>query len=1353
MDSRSRGFRFGVLKRGFLVAAIGLSLSCTPPVAGEDVSVGFLVSRASVDELGAEGKAAFLLADKLTAAALVTVDDGGVFAGRDGGEMSLDRFDVLWIHQGDSTDLGGPIHDPATIEELAKYVSHGGGLFLSGAALAMLHALGVEPTVTRLGGPGKDANPAAAVPVVQSHPVFKGMGSEGRPIRISDAGFPAFSDFHASGGPVGGMLLARTPGGSENPLVEYELGSGRIVAMGWRLPHYSHAANPFGANLQRLTGNILHYLSDEALWRRVVIRPVPGAKPANTRPGIADHRWRSLKLAVNDLIDTHDARYAEGRGCLKRLAELKETHDRLLGNAEKLDAQRKATLDAVVDQFNQLHDRALLANPLLDFDRLLLVKRGANKLGLPTNWQSNSSLPMTGYANEIGQLSPVRPGGEVTTLYRPEGGRFVGDVDVHFDGDRMLFSMPGANGRWQVFEINGDGSDLRELPLIHQPDVDNYDACYLPDGRIIFSSTAPFVGVPCVRGSSHVTNLYVLNADGSIRQLTVDQEHNWCPTVLNNGRVLYLRWEYSDTPHAFCRILFHMNPDGTEQMEYYGSNSYWPNAMFYARPVPGHPTKVAVVVGGHHDNPRMGELVVFDPALGRHEADGAVQRIPGHGEPVEPILLDGLTKESWPKFLHPYPLSDKYFLVSCRPHQGALWGIYLVDTFDNFVLLAQQPGWAMLEPIPLKAMPTPPALPDRVNLQRKDATVLMADVYAGGGLKGVTHGTVKRLRLIGYHYAYHGMGGQVDRVGLDGPWDVKTIIGTVPVEEDGSAKFRVPAYTPIAVQPLDGEGKAVQLMRSWFTAMPGETLSCVGCHDRQNSSPPAGARIASGKPPSEIEPWYGPARGYSFRREVQPVLDEYCVGCHHGRPRNDGPAIADLTDRPDINMRGRSETYNQGAHFPPSYFELRCFVRSATIESDLHMLPPREFHADTTKLVQMLEKGHYGVTLDEEGWDRIITWIDLQTPAHGNWTDVCGPNRVDELRDRRREMRRLYTGLDEDPEIVDNPYSRSVEPVMPPETVDADPPKPDCPGWPFDGKEARRRQADVAGGRTSLAVDLGQGVTLEMVRIPDGSFIMGDATGYADERPVARVEIERPFWMGRLEVTNRQFARFDPAHDSRLEHGDFLQFSHLERGYPVNGPEQPVVRVSWNRAMEFCEWLSATTGRHFTLPSEAQWEYACRAGTDAPLWYGSLDDDFSPFANLSDATNRSVDTLGWSLPSGAIPPWRPADERFNDGFRVSAPVGSFSANAWGLCDMHGNAAEWTRSKKRGHSALLGEKSRMSPFSGSGQEVVRGGSWYDRPIRCRSAMRLSYSADQGVYDVGFRVVCETDEDPQVVRAPQ
>ena len=669
-----------------LLMGILLCAVFTPATVRGETTGGFLVTQGKIGKPGPEARAARRLAGDLDCGQLTVATGDGQFVDENGKPISLDRFDVIWYHQGDATDQTGPIHDAKTLDALKKYVADGGGLFLSGAALAMVHAMQVEPMRPRLGGPGNDASRAMLRPLVKKHPAFRGLAFSGSQVQISDAGHPAFADFHGTPGPTGGMLLAQT-GGSENALVEYELGKGRIIAMGWRLPHYAHATNAHRENLQRLTGNILDYLAQPEQWQKVVIRPVPrGPVGPKKEPGVPEEAWTSLRLAVEDLAATFGDRYPSGTKYLEQLETLRQEYE-----AKAPDASPD-TLDAMAARFNTLKTNALLANPLFDFDRLLLVRRSAGNLALPTNWQSNSSLSKTGHDNQIAVLSPVRPDGKITTLFRPDAGRFVGDVDLHFDARKMLFSMPGANGRWQLFELNTDGTNLREVTTIEQPDVDNYDACYLPDERIVFNSTAPFVGVPCVRGASHVTNLYLRATDGGVRQLTVDQEHNWCPTVMNNGRVLYLRWEYADTPHAFYRLLFHMNPDGTEQMEYYGSNSYWPNAMFYARPIPNHPTQVVAVVGGHHDRPRMGQLVIFDPAKGRFEADGVVARIPGRGQTVEPVLLDGLTQNGYPRFLHPYPLSEKQFLVSCRPDAGSTWGIYLVDTFDNFVLLAQQPG-------------------------------------------------------------------------------------------------------------------------------------------------------------------------------------------------------------------------------------------------------------------------------------------------------------------------------------------------------------------------------------------------------------------------------------------------------------------------------------------------------------------------------------------------------------------------------------------------------------------------------------------------------------------------------------
>jgi formylglycine-generating enzyme required for sulfatase activity len=1052
---------------------------------------------------------------------------------------------------------------------------------------------------------------------------------------------------------------------------------------------------------------------------------------------VAEDEINSLRRAIIDLTDTFGSEYLLGQEKLARLAKIEED---LKPSANSLTDK----LQAATSAFVELRRDALLDNPLLDFEKLLLIKRTAESpsLGLPHNWQSNSSLPATGYDDQLVTLSLAVEDRKLTPVFHPEEGRFVGDVDLHFNADRLLFSMRDDRQRWQVFEMRVDGTGLRQLTG-EQPDVDSYDACYLPSGNIAFTSTACFAGVPCVYGSSHVANLYVMDAGGkNIRQLCFDQEHDWCPTVMHDGQLLYTRWEYTDTPHSNTRLLFQMNPDGTEQTEYYGSNSYWPNSFFYTRPIPGHATKVVSVIGGHHDHPRMGELVIFDPARGRREAGGAVQRIPGYAKKVAPIISDGLTKESWPKFLHPYPLSEKHFLVSCKPTPEALWGVYLVDVFDNSMLIKELPDFALLEPVPLRATPTPPVIAEKVDLASKDATIYISDIYHGDGLRGIPRDTVKSLRIFTYHYAYQEMGGLLGVIGMDGPWDIKRVIGTVPVLEDGSAKFHVPANTPISIQPLDEEGKALQLMRSWATAMPGEVVSCAGCHASPNAAPPTRQTLAQALPTAEIKPWYGLTRGFSYPREVQPTIDKHCVACHDGSPADEGEQIPDLRGTEMIADWSSITPGNGNTHagkFSVGYAELHRFVRRPGIESDYHMLEPMEFHADTTQLVQMLKRGHHNVKLNAEAWDRLITWIDLNCPYHGTWgeeLDNPGPQRQ-----RRRELAKLYGNIDIDPEAVPETNTQPSEPILPDPLPPLQTAKTDCPNWPFDSTEASDRQKAAAQATreqtTTRTIELGDGAKLQLVLIPAGEFVMGSRTGTIGEQPATRVKIDRPFWMGTYEITNEQYQRFAPNHDSRVESKNTYQFGI--HGYPMNQPEQPVVRVSWDEAMAFCDWLSVETGQKISLPTEAEWEYACRAGSDTPMSYGNVNADFSRFANLADAKLSEFSSDPYTIDTPLENPpkyddWIPKDARFNDGALLTVVPGTYEPNAWGLFDMHGNASEWTRSTYEFSEASVHER-----------KIVRGGSWRDRPERCTASFRVDYQPYQRVYNVGFRVVCESTAD--------
>lgn len=995
----------------------------------------------------------------------------------------------------------------------------------------------------------------------------------------------------------------------------------------------------------------------------------------------------------------------------------------------------------------KLQREALLANPLVDFSKLLLVRRSEKSpsLGLPQNWQSNCALPKIGYDNELTVLSPVTPDGSFTSLYQPSDGTFIGDVELHPDAGKLMFSQSDPKGTWQVYEITADGAGRRQVTPNLGPDVDNYTSCYLPGGDILFTSTATMVAVPCVNGGNAVADLYRLSADGkNVRQLCFDQEHNWCPTVMNDGRILYQRWEYADLVHSNSRRLMTMNPDGTAQMAFYGSSGMWPNSLFYAKPIPGRPSQVVGIVGGHHGVPRMGELVLFDTAKGRKETEGVVQRIPGFGKPVARVAKDQLVNDSWPKFLHPWPLgradgtgSGKYFLASCKPTPDAPWGLYLVDVFDNLLLLKETPGQAYLEPIPLRQRPTPPVIPSRVNPERKDAQVYLADIYAGPGLAGIPKGEVKSLRVFTYVYGYRGFGGLYGTIGMNGPWDVRRILGTVPVESDGSALFTIPANTPVAVQPLDKDGKALQIMRSWFVGMPGEVVSCVGCHEPTDQAPAPRATLAARKPPTDLEAWYGKTRGFSFAREVQPVLDKNCISCHDGSAGTPGKAIPDLRGEPLVGWNSKmpgAQYKGLAGKFTVGYANLHRFVRHPGIESDIAVLTPMDYHADTTELIQLLRKGHHGVNLGAEDLSRITTWIDLNTPFHGDWTTIVGAKAAEKAEKRRAELRSSYAQVDDYqidgpvPAVActTTPSGPAVEAAVAPSAPTIVPPA--------------TRVAAPASGFKTRNVDLGDGLHLTLTWIPPGSVTLGGAN--PDEQPASPVTIAKGFWMGTTEITNAQYRRFDPTHDSRRESKQGYQFG-IE-GYPLFKPQQPVVRVSWTRARDFCAWLGKRTGAKVDLPTEAQWEYACRAGTTTPFSFGAADADFSPYANCADITTKELASDPYTEAKPIDNPsefddWLPKDLRFNDHALVTSEVGGYQANPWGLQDMHGNAAEWTRSLHRPYPYVDGDGRNV--VEADGERVVRGGSWRDRPTRCASGYRLAYRPYQQVYNVGFRVMVE------------
>ena len=1060
----------------------------------------------------------------------------------------------------------------------------------------------------------------------------------------------------------------------------------------------------------------------------------------------------AFRMAVEDMKTPAD----KWENALSEMAANKTSLASGVRNNDK-DAIKKAE-----SLFEKL-DKVLLDNPLLRNREVVVIgqkfatgarKRMNGAAGLvPHNFQNNSSFykPKNGWNNSLIVLSGF--GGEIKEreLYHPGDSSIISDVEMHHSGDRLMYSSIGTGNHWQLFELDIATGKSRQITPDSYKDFDSFDGCYTVDGKYIFCSTATFLGLPCTNGADKMCGLFVYDpATGISRQLTFDQDSNWNPVMMNNGQILYQRWEYSDLPHTYGRMLFTMNPDGTGQLAYYGSGSYFPTAFFGARPIPGSSNNAIVgIATGHHGTSRSGRMLIVDPSKSRHDTDNVTAEIPYRGRKVKPVMRDRLADGVWPQFLQPYPLNEKYFLVTMKASPESLWGVYLVDVFNNVTPVIQREGEGFFEATLMGASETPTHITDRVKPDSKTATVFVQDIYFGDGLKGVPRGTVKRLRVGSYSFSPWNQGGTPGLHGLDGPCDVKRILGEVDVEADGSAMFTVPCNTPIFLQPLDSEGKALQIMRSWFTAMPGEAVSCLGCHEERNVAPTPKMTIASKSIPQTVKEFYGPKRGVGFRNEVQPILDRACVSCHDGS-RPDRPYFKGDSMMPKWSSGIRySVSPAMGGAFTESYYQLQRYVRNPGLESEMKMLAPMDFHADQTELFQILNRGHYGVKLTDEEQRKLALWIDMNVPFHGRRSDINKYERTKESRDLKAKYAPMFCVELEDiewlPEIPEVKPERPA-PVAPVAIGDTAKIK----GWPHGrpGGEGFEDWTQINLGEYQKDIDLGNGLKLAMIKVPAGKYIMGSAR-HDNEKPMSVQSIEKPFWIGRFEITNSQYSLFDGSHDSRQEH--YHGWHHARTGYPLNEPEQPVARVSWNDAMEYCRWLSEKTGLHFTLPTEAEWEWACRAGTETAYSFGDTGADYMRHANMGDrrisefaecTTQKNYESIRLIENPNRYDDWIPHDDKVYDGGLVSTRAGQYRPNHWDIYDMHGNVWEWTRSEYLPYP--FKNDDRNEPSAGT-QRTVRGGSWYDRPHKCTSSYRMGYNDFQQVYNVGFRVIMYQDDD--------
>ena len=592
----------------------------------------------------------------------------------------------------------------------------------------------------------------------------------------------------------------------------------------------------------------------------------------------------------------------------------------------------------------------------------------------------------------------------------------IRDADVDFDGKRILFSLKSSDrgDDYHLYEMDAATRAVR--PLTSGQGLADYEGCYLPDGNILFNSTRCMQIVDC--WWTEVSNLYRCNRDGQeILRLTFDQVHDNYPTLTDDGRVLYTRWEYNDRSQMYPQPLFQMAQDGTGQTAVYGENSWFPTTIIHARGIPGS-GKIFAIATGHHSR-QPGDLILIDPSKGRQEAEGVTLVAPVRE--TKSVIIDAYGQDG-DLFAYPYPIDEQSTLVMYNPDGWQVvdgkrkedhmtgFGIYWMAVDGSRELLVSRQGLSCGRPVPLRPRPRPAKKPSAVNLSKPDGTFYVQDVYAGAAMVGVPRGTVKTLRVIGLDYRLAGIGANGNHgpgggamistpvaIG-NGAWDPKILIGDAPVHADGSVFFTVAARQPLYFMLLDAQGRMVQTMRSWATLQPGENASCVGCHESKNSVPLAAARptlaLAVGAP--VLAPINGPRRGFSFLREVQPLLDAHCVKCHDGKDSKTPDLTAAVVTDPQAK-RHWTRSYLALTHARPDRKEDLSRWRGDPTHPVLNWVssasaPPiqKPYSAGSntsTLFAGMLDKGHCK-TLTPEAAARLATWVDLGVPFCGDYTEA-----------------------------------------------------------------------------------------------------------------------------------------------------------------------------------------------------------------------------------------------------------------------------------------------------------------------------------------------------------------------------
>jgi len=585
----------------------------------------------------------------------------------------------------------------------------------------------------------------------------------------------------------------------------------------------------------------------------------------------------------------------------------------------------------------------------------------------------------------------------VECLLRDDEGA-VRDPRVDYDATKVLFSYRrGGSDHYHLHEINLDGSGLKQLT---DGPFDDVEPAYLPDGGIAFCSSRCNRWVMCWK--TPVAILYRCDGDGrGIRPLSSNASTENTPSVLPDGRILFTRWEYVDRSQLCYHHLWTANPDGTGVMAFFGNmypigmsyniahrqgtlvdydNVPGAVAMLDARPVPGTDEVLAVFSPGHGRAEHAGHLTLIDPRGGPDHAPSARQLHPGG---------------DW---RDPFPVSRDRFLAA-RGRE-----LHLIDregTTRRLHALRDVPeSWSLHEPQAVAARPRERVIPSRVEPGVTTGTFVLADVARGRNMEGVRPGEIAKLLILEQLPGpFHNSPG-FDGISLWGTFTLTRILGTVPVERDGSAHFEAPAMRSLHFVALDADGIAVKKMQSFVTVQPGEVTGCVGCHEGRQTAPSRADNrplAALARPPSPIEAIPDLPEIVDFRRHIQPILDTYCVECH-GPERHDADLRLDADH--DVPSHGRGQVLS-------SYVALVRREGEIADGRNAHgNRAPREIGSGGSKLMTRIRGEHHGVVVPETERALIRLWLDSGAAANGTYAVMDGgtPERPSPL--YIREMKR-----------------------------------------------------------------------------------------------------------------------------------------------------------------------------------------------------------------------------------------------------------------------------------------------------------------------------------------------------------